>query len=617
MKRSVLFVFLLCAILTGAQRRDQRRDAPGAPSHPAVPAVPAFVNPSRPSRPARVPDTNRFLATYVGLWVQIERRGYPALYSNGELLRGWNTYDPLVASTYAQETALQFSKMRAMGVNTVVFELRTSDIDYAGHEAFPDCKINYVLGPQWPTPAADDLAALRSYFDLAQTMGLKVWLILNNTHMEEAPALHSQGWIGAILTAVKNHPALDLVMFGGGTHVVDLDGDGVPDHCGGQSEAPLWLGITSTEAQYVAWAIAYGHSLGIDHRLLSAEAIIGDIIMEGQQPANAGAEDGHLWSPMAVMKSVFDQLQIPSNRRTYAVSFYQHTKCFDAPSWWTCSPDVDVFPWADQSLQSAVQKVAADRGARIVAAEFGRGNSVPIPTERSFEYAIELFRKYGLFGGVFWRWASFNDSEDFDPSLDDPVKRRGVSFTYNPVKKEITDWGGYHLASIPNGSFELDANADGLPDQWTLSGVATRYRLAAETGQPEVPTRGEYCLRLTAEPGGQATATSALLRAGGNTMFTTTVNLRFSFNGDPNPAGAPTTRPQVYLSIHYFTSAGSPSSVRSSDTFRYFQENSTTGFNTFPLQYTTPSDADTLQIEVGVKSNGLSSDIVAYADNIR
>jgi hypothetical protein len=55
-------------------------------------------------------------------------------------------------------------------------------------------------------------------------------------------------------------------------------------------------------------------------------------------------------------------------------------------------------------------------------------------TQQALENLLQLFTKYGVEGGAFWRWTSFNNYEDADPSLAQPVKRRGVAFTYNPVK---------------------------------------------------------------------------------------------------------------------------------------------------------------------------------------
>ena len=619
--KCALFFSLSVALAFG-----QRAERPRRPSttrvtrsarNLAIPITSAV--PARPQRPSRPPEaTGRYITHDVGLFVQIERRGWPAMYSNGELFRNWNAYDPIVDSTYGQEAALQLGKMRAMGVNTIMLEVRTADPDYAGFEAFPYCKVNYVLGPEWPVPTSDDLAGLRSYLDLAQSLGMKVWLDLNNTHMDEDPELHSKSWVNAILSTVKDHPALDLIMFGGDLRVLDLDADGIADHCGGQSEAPLWLGATSTQAKYVAWAIGYGISLGIDPHLLSAEAIIGDYNLDSELPAGPAATDGHLWPTVTVMKSIFDQLQIPSDRRTYALSFYEHEKCLNIPSWWTCSSDVDVYTWTEQTLQTTMQTISADPGARVVAVEFGRFNGASLaPTENAVEHMVELFRKYNVNGGDFWRWANYNNNEDSDPTLSAPVKQRGVEFNYNSVENEIVDWGGFHLTNVPNGSFEIDANADDKPDEWNLVGNASRYLLTAEIGQPEVPTRGVYALRLIAKAGGKSFATSSLIPVSAETLYTTTLNLRFGFAGDPDPTAPASNRPQVYVAFNYFSATGVPSAQRPSDVFRFFQEDSTTGFATFPLRYKSPRDAQFVQIEIGAIRNGLPGDIVVDADNVR
>jgi hypothetical protein len=46
-------------------------------------------------------------------------------------------------------------------------------------------------------------------------------------------------------------------------------------------------------------------------------------------------------------------------------------------------------------------------------------------------------RKYGVDGGSFWRWTNYDGAEDTNPQVPDPVKRRGVAFTYNPVKDVV------------------------------------------------------------------------------------------------------------------------------------------------------------------------------------
>src|SRR5262249_7811259 len=159
-----------------------------------------------------------------------------------------------------------------------------------------------------------------------------------------------------------------------------------------------------------------------------------------------------------------------------------------------------------------------------------------------------------------------------------------------------------------------------VPDQWTISGSGTgsRYFLAGEAGQPEVPSRGQYDLQLTTGAGASDTisATSDAITVTPDTTYTTTANLRFSWTNDPNPAADPSFRPQVFVTFHYLDSQGNPSAVRESDVFRFFQENSTTGFATFPMQYTAPSDAESMKVEVGVSRNGLASPITLDADNL-
>ncbi len=284
--------------------------------------------------------------------------------------------------------------------------------------------------------------------------------------------------------------------------------------------------------------------------------------------------------------------------------------------------DLAPHPWAEQTLQTIYGIIGTGSGARVVATEMGDNNPVDPAwkTEWAMESLTTLMEKYQIEGGSFWRWTSFMDSEDSDPTLTQPVKVRGVNFVYNPVQKEILDWAGFHLTAIPNGSFEDDVAANGVPTQWTQtgSGTAAAYFLAQEPGQPQVPSRGSYCLRLTTAAGASSTvsALSQPIPVTPGTSYTTAANLRFSWTGDPNPSGNSAKRPQVFVTIHYLNANGQPASTPST-VFSYFQENSTQGFQTFVFQYTPPSDATSLEIEIGAARNSLSMPIVFDADNFR
>jgi len=369
-----------------------------------------------------------------GLYAQFERRGWPSEYWPGQVIQTFDQFDGVVGSTVAAEIALQLDTLHRMGVNTITYELRTADPDYVpGTDAFPTCKLPPVLGLQWPEPTSTELKNLVALFDLAHAKGMRVLLRLTNTHMEEQPPTNSATWLGAILAAVKVHPALELVLFEGNTHLVDTNGDGTADACGTPAEPPLWLGPASAPAKYVQWAIGYGRSLGIPARKLSAEAIVGDFFVESEPPAGPDATDGHLWKPVAVLKGVLDGLGIPDAERTYALSFYEHRKCATAQS----LPCVDADPalWAEQTLQGVLATIGSG-GARVVAPEMGllTPGETTWNTEQALESLVGLFRRYGIDGGALWRWTSFTNDEDADPSLARPVKRRGVAFTYNAVK---------------------------------------------------------------------------------------------------------------------------------------------------------------------------------------
>ena len=563
--------------------------------------------------PLPLPTSGYFLPVR-GIFGNIEHRGTQSVYNPGDLLHDWDVADPTTGLAAGQEAALQFDKMREMGVNHMTMGITTSDPTYTGTFQPPDCNMPPAGGLQWPQPTDLELQNLKKLFDLAQQKGISLVLHLSNNHQEEQPPTNSQTWLGAVLGAIGNHPALDLALFDGDEHVHPFN----PPTCGIPAEPALYLGPDSYAGQYVTWAMNYALSLGIPANRLSAEAIVGSFNLESKAARDAGASFDHLWSPIAVLKTIFDRVGIPENQRTYALSFYERHKCVDADQFGPPCTEEDPAPWAEETAQY-IRSVTGPN-ARIVATEMGLLD--PVPSDWSTEHALEhlyyVFEKYGMDGGCFWKWVPQNSDEQNDTTRARPVKVLGLDFVYNPPQKEIEDAGGFH-AAIPNRSFE-DGNA--TPDNWTIAGDGTggRYFLAGETGQPEVPSRGQYSLRLTTGSGAADiyTATSDSIAITGNTAYTTTANLRFGWTGDPNPSADASVRPQVFVTFHYFDSQGNPSATRASDVFRFFQEDSTGGaFKTFPLQYTAPSDAASMKVEIGVSRNGLPTTISLDADNLR
>ena len=176
-----------------------------------------------------------------GLYVQFERRGWSTEYWSGQVLQRFDSVDAVVGTAVAAEVGLQLGLIHSFGVNTIAFELRAADSLYLS-DGFkpPTCNIPPVLGLRWPQPAPHELANLVAFFDLVQNKGLHVLLRLVNTHMEERPPTNSATWLGAILAALRNHPALDLVLFEGAPHVVD---NGSGPVCGIPAEPPLWEGL--------------------------------------------------------------------------------------------------------------------------------------------------------------------------------------------------------------------------------------------------------------------------------------------------------------------------------------------------------------------------------------
>lgn len=587
-------------------------------SQAAGPVTLPTMNPVRPYRPAR-DVLGRFRLKDRGIYVQFDRRGVASEFYSGEILQSFNNFDSALGTTVAQEVSLQLDAMKAMGVNTITFELRSSD-PQAGSYVYPDCRVHPVLGLQWPQPTSTELANLNPFLDLVHAKGMKVWLRLVNTHMQEIPPTNARTWLGAILGQIKDHPALDLVLFEGDATVIDSNGDGTIDSCGVPAEPPLYLGSTTYGGTYVQWAIGYAMSLGMPARKLSAEEMIGLYAIDNQFTAGPAAQDAHFWYTPAVMKTIFDNLSIPEADRTYAISMYETNKCKYAFGY-SCTevaPDI----WADASLAKLRSLIPASSQARVIAAEFGLTAPVPASwqTERAMENLVALFEQYSLDGGSLWRWVDDTNTEQADLSNPQAVKVRGIAFNYNPVQKEVLDMGGWHLSAVPNGSFEMDADMNGVPDGWTVTGMGagTQYLLTQEQGQPAVATLGNHVLRLVTGSGStdSVTATATTIPVSPGIRYTTAAKMRFGWTGDPNPAAAASARPQVFVRVKYLRD-GSPSTSKPEEMFRFVQEDSTTGFATFPLQYTVPDDATAVQLQFGASRNGLPSTITLDVDYVR
>jgi hypothetical protein len=264
--------------------------------------------------------------------------------------------------------------------------------------------------------------------------------------------------------------------------------------------------------------------------------------------------------------------------------------------------------------------IGVSRRRRFIVTEGGTLDPAAYSAERAYESLGFLMQKYATGGATFWRWTSFNSSEDSDPAFAKPVKKRGAAFSYFPPYQEMLDLAGYHLAAVPNGSFE-NALANGKPAQWSISGSGSgkRYRLAGTAGQPQVASRGDYALRLVTGAGAAAkvTAASALIPVDPNRTYTTTTNLRFLWTGDPNPGAAIQQRPHVFVGFQFRKADGTASTVKPAVTFRYVQEDGAVSFRTFPLRYTTPSDAAFVRILIGAARNQLPSAITFDVDNLR
>lgn len=531
-----------------------------------------------------------------GIWTEFNDPSSPNGWYSGELLHNGNF------NRARAEVTLQLNAMRSLGVNEIAYELRSADpVLVQGARNPPGCNVSPDTGLQFPQPTTEELTSLGRLFDLVGAKGMKIALLLDNAHMDDRG--RSQQWLSAILTVVKTKPALDYVAFGGDTHLIDLNGDGTPESCGGVSEAPLWLGASSVPAAYVQWAIGYGLSLGLHPQQLTAESIVGYYPDEAQADAGPDAEGNHLWSPIAIMKTIFDRLSIPEAERTYAISFYEHRKCSAGSSTPPCV-DEDPHAWAQETAKSVRSNVGD--AARVTATEFG--DLAPVdaswPTERAVEDIGSLMQQYGIDGGTFWRWEDVDGNTP--ASFGDPVTRRG-GFVYYPVERELADLYGFHPGAITNGSFE--AGTDG----WTTAGPGTATPTQLD-GQ--APSRGRTFLRLTTR--GTLTATSRPSRVTAGTVYTTTLDLRFSWTNTRNPATATVSkRPQVDVAFRYLTCRGRPSALRAQDLFRFFGQTPPGVFQTYPLRYQPPKDACYVSVQLILEANRLPAGITLDADDVR
>ncbi len=192
-----------------------------------------------------------------GLYVQFERRGYPNGFWPGQALRELDSVDAVIGTTVATEMNLELDAMRAMGVNTITYELRATDsTEWTGPFVPPECHLGLALGLRWPQPTAFELQNLARFMDIVQSKGMRVLLRLVNTHMEEQPPTNSATWLGAILGAIRNHPALELVLFEGSPHLVQTSGGvtcGIPaEPLSGSAPGPCLRGTCNGPSVMVA-----------------------------------------------------------------------------------------------------------------------------------------------------------------------------------------------------------------------------------------------------------------------------------------------------------------------------------------------------------------------------
>lgn len=458
-RRFLLVCIFGLILIVGCQSQIQPtpEKTPSVSFKPEKTSFPSSSN-TASSMPSRIPG---ILLPIRCLYTSFDKRGYPSGYYSGDLILNFNDFDPIVGHSVRDETSLQLDEIQKLGVNTIAFELRSSDSYFLfGPFTPPECNLSPALGLQYPQPTRKELENLVDFLDLLESKEMGVYLRLVNTHMEETPPINNQIWLGSILNAIKDHSTLKLVLFEGNVHTLDTDGDGREDLCGIPAEPPLWDGPNSKAAEYIRWAISYAHSLGMPYQQLSAEAVIGDY--SATQPEVSG-----YWNTVEVLKLIFDQVGIPEEERTYALSFYERNRC--AYSRIPCEEEHPHL-WALETINSLFQTLGEDTHANIVLVEMGLTTNIvhsegdnysyePVlyehwTKELAMESLVWIMQNYGINGGCMWAWTNTSSMEDNDPVYGQQVKQRGVEFQYNPLKDVVHDLYTYgiseHLPTIPN-----------------------------------------------------------------------------------------------------------------------------------------------------------------------
>ena len=106
------------------------------------------------------------LFTVRGLYVQFDDRAVSWGYYTGQVIHVLNNSQPSLGHTVAEEVNLQLDEMKKIGVNTIVLEIRTTTPGWTGGFEYPDCNLHEVLGFAYPFPAGQEIANLRTLFDL-------------------------------------------------------------------------------------------------------------------------------------------------------------------------------------------------------------------------------------------------------------------------------------------------------------------------------------------------------------------------------------------------------------------------------------------------------------------